>query len=165
MYIDFVMGFVGKDYRSGVGIVPILLIANLCLGVFYNLSIWYKITDQTKFGAYISMIGAVITLILNFVLVPFMGYMGAAWATLICYFSIMFISYLLGQKYYPINYNLKKIGLFIGLALLLYFISLFLNIQNGFFKYFVHSILLIIYLLVVIVSERDNIKRFIFHND
>ena len=165
MYIDFVMGFVGKDYRSGVGIVPILLIANLCLGVFYNLSIWYKITDQTKFGAYISMIGAVITLILNFVLVPVMGYMGAAWATLICYFSIMFISYLLGQKYYPIDYNLKKIGLFIGLALLLYFISLLLNIQNGFFKYFVHSILLIIYLLVVFVSERHNISKFISHNN
>ena len=161
MYIDVVMGFVGKDYRIGVGVVPILLLANLFLGVFYNLSIWYKITDQTKFGAYISMIGAAVTLILNFVLVPTMGYMGAAWATLICYFTIMFISYLLGQKYYPINYNLKKIGLFFGLALLLYFISVFADIQNVFLKYFINSLFIFIYLAIFIFTEKKNIAKLI----
>ena len=165
MYIDVVMGFVGKDYRIGVGVVPILLLANLFLGIFYNLSIWYKITDQTKYGAYISMIGAAVTLILNFVLVPTMGYMGAAWATLICYFTIMFISYLLGQKYYPINYNLKKIGLFFGLALLLYFISVFADIQNIFLKYFIHSIFIIIYLAVFIFTEKKNIVKLIAHKN
>jgi O-antigen/teichoic acid export membrane protein len=163
LYIDIVMGLVGKDYRSGAGIVPILLLANLCLGIFYNLSIWYKITDQTKFGAYISMIGAAITLILNFIMVPTMGYMGAAWATLICYFSIMFISYLLGQKYYKIDYNLKKIGLFLGLALLLYFISILINMDAGFLKFVIHTFLLLIYVVVILFSEKKNIRKFLHH--
>lgn len=160
MYIDIVMGFVGKEFRVGVGVVPILLLANLCLGVFYNLSIWYKITDQTRFGAYIAMIGAAITLVLNFMLVPTMGYMGAAWATLICYFAIMAISYILGQKYYRINYDLKTTGIYLGLALLLYAVSLLLNLEPGLTKILIHSILLSVYIFTVIYIEKDKILRY-----
>jgi O-antigen/teichoic acid export membrane protein len=161
MYIDIVMGFIGEEFRAGVAVVPILLLANLCLGVFYNLSIWYKITDQTKFGAYIALIGAAITLLLNFLLVPTMGYMGAAWATLICYFAIMFISYVLGQKYYRIDYNLKHIGFFMSLALLLYAISVWLNLDAGFLKIGVHTLLLFIYIACVFFVEKDKIKQVI----
>jgi O-antigen/teichoic acid export membrane protein len=158
MYIDIIIKFVGADYRVGAPVIPILLLANLCLGVFYNLSIWYKITDKTMYGAYISVFGAVVTLILNFWLVPIMGYMGAAWATLICYFSIMLISYILGQKYYYINYDLKKIGIYVGLALLLYVVSLALNIDSKLLKFSVNSIFILVYLAIVVYLEKDKIK-------
>jgi O-antigen/teichoic acid export membrane protein len=155
MYIDLIIFFVGKEYRVGAAIIPILLMANLCLGVFYNLSIWYKITDKTMYGAYISVFGAIITLVLNFWLVPVFGYMGAAWATLICYFSIMFISYLLGQKHYHINYDLKKIGLFTGLALLLYFISTWINIENLPIKLSLNTAFVLFYIAIVVYTEKD----------
>ena len=99
LYIDVVQHFIGKDFREGIAVVPILLMANLFLGIFYNLSIWYKLTGQTRFGAYISIIGAIITLALNYFLIPVMGYMGSAWATFICYGSMMVISFIIGQKY------------------------------------------------------------------
>lgn len=123
MYIDIVKTFIGKEYREGLGVVPILLLANLCLGVFYNLSIWYKLTHQTRWGAWFSIIGAIITLALNFVLIPVMGYMGAAWATLACYASMMVISYLVGQRYYYVNYNTASFFFYVGSALILYFVS------------------------------------------
>ena len=123
LYMDIVKIFIGKEYREGLGVVPILLMANLCLGVFYNLSIWYKLTHQTKWGAWLSVIGAAITLVLNFALIPIMGYMGSAWATLICYAAMMVISYVVGQKYYPVNYNIGSFFFFIASALVFYFIS------------------------------------------
>ncbi len=154
MYIDVIIMFVGKNFRVGAPVIPILLLANLCLGVFYNLSIWYKLTDQTMYGAYISTFGAVVTLVLNFVLVPIMGYMGAAWATLICYFLIMLVSYILGQKHYPINYDLKKILTYLGLALILYLISEILKIETKSLKLIINSIFVVIYMLSVYVVER-----------
>jgi O-antigen/teichoic acid export membrane protein len=123
LYMDVVKVFIGKEYREGLGVVPILLMANLCLGVFYNLSIWYKVTHMTRWGAWFSLIGAAITLALNFILIPRMGYMGAAWATLICYATMMAISWYVGQKYYPVNYNFASFFFFIVSALVLYFIS------------------------------------------
>ena len=159
MYIDLVIFFVGKEYRVGAPVIPILLMANLCLGVFYNLSIWYKITDKTMYGAYISVFGAIVTLVLNFWLVPIFGYMGAAWATLICYFSIMFISYLLGQKHYRINYDLKKIGLFTGLALLLYFISLWINIKNLPIKLSINTAFVLFYIAIVVYTEKEVFRK------
>jgi O-antigen/teichoic acid export membrane protein len=155
MYIDIIIKIIGKDFREGAAIIPILLFANLCLGVFFNLSIWYKITDKTQYGAYISVFGAIITLVLNFWLVPIMGYMGAAWATLVCYFSIMLISYLLGQKHYYIHYDLKKIGFFTGLAFLLYFVSIWLNIETLAVKLAVNTFFVFIYITTVIYIEKD----------
>jgi len=108
LFIDVVMLFVGEEFREGAKIVPILLLANLCLGIFFNLSIWYKLTGLTKYGAYIAIFGAIITLILNYIWIPIYGYEGSAWATLICYFSMTVISYIVGQKKYPINYDLKR---------------------------------------------------------
>lgn len=159
MYIDLIIFFVGKEYRVGAAIIPILLMANLCLGVFYNLSIWYKITDKTMYGAYISVFGAIVTLVLNFWLVPVFGYMGAAWATLICYFSIMFISYLLGQKHYRINYDLKKIVLFTGLALLLYFISTWINIENLPIKLSLNTAFVLFYIAIVVYTEKEVFRK------
>ncbi|MDR2906726.1 MAG: flippase [Bacteroidales bacterium] len=120
LFLNDIMLFVGANYREGAVIVPVLLMANLFLGVFYNLSVWYKITDQTKYGAYISLIGAAITIGLNILLVPYFGYIGAAWATLVCYVAIALISYWLGQRHFPIPYPVKALSLYTVLALLFY---------------------------------------------
>ncbi len=106
--IVWVKYFVGANYRSGLGVVPILLMANLCLGVFFNLSIWYKLTEQTRFGTYLTVWGSVVTLSLDFYSIPRWGFMGSAWATLVCYGSMAVLSYLLGQKYYKIPYDLQR---------------------------------------------------------
>ena len=114
MYLDIFKYFIGEDYRSGLGIVPILLLANLFLGVYLNLSIWYKITSKTRWGAWFSVFGAVVTLLLNFLLIPIMGFYGSAWATFICYGLMMVASYIYGQKHYPVPYDLKSFDYAIG---------------------------------------------------
>jgi len=154
MYIDVVMLFVGREYRVGQPVVPILLLANLFLGVFYNLSIWYKLTGQTIWGAYISIFGAVLTLILNFWLVPIIGYMGAAWATFICYGSMMVASYIVGQKYYPINYNVKKLLGFFGLSILFYFVSILMHFENRIIHLTINTLILFLYVFILFIIER-----------
>ena len=118
--IAWVQYFVGASYRAGLDVVPVLLMANLCLGVFFNLSIWYKLTEQTRFGTYLALWGAALTLALNFWWIPRLGYMGAAWATLICYASMALLSYLLGQKHFPVPYDLGRLLGYPLLAVLLY---------------------------------------------
>ncbi len=107
-------------YFVGVGIVPILLMANICLGLYFNISTWYKITDKTYIGAIISIAGAVITIIMNVVLVPKIGYWGGAWATLACYAGMLVMGYITEQKYYPIPYDYKRILLYLTVAVLLF---------------------------------------------
>lgn len=127
IFYDFVIGFLGESYHDERGflVVSILLLANLFLGIFYNLSIWYKLTEKTKYGAYLSIFGAIITLILNFVLIPIIGFVGSAIATLVCYFSMTVASYFIGRKHFPIPYNLKTIGLYIFNMLGIYFVIYF----------------------------------------
>ncbi|KAF0198365.1 MAG: polysaccharide biosynthesis protein [Bacteroidetes bacterium] len=158
LYIDLVMVFVGKDFREGVGIVPILLLANLFLGVFYNLSVWFKLTDRTKTGAAISLAGAAITLILNFILIPVMGYMGAAWATLICYASMMVISYLAGQKHYPVSYNLKSALKYSLLTAAIYTISVVPLTEMPWQKYVINSAMLVLFSAYVFHTERQRLR-------
>ncbi|NTW32754.1 MAG: oligosaccharide flippase family protein, partial [Bacteroidetes bacterium] len=135
LYIDVFKNFVGVKYYEGLPVVPILLMANLCLGIYYNLSIWYKLTGQTKFGALISIFGALLTVVLNLWLIPIIGYMGSAWTTLICYATMMILSFIFGQKYYNVNYNMKKILGYIGLSLLLYVISIYIKPENNILLY------------------------------
>ena len=130
-YMDILQYFVGEQYRSGLKIVPILLLANLCLGVYYNLSVWYKVSDKTIYGAYISIIGAIITLVMNYLLVPIYGYIGAAWTTLLCYVSIMVLCYFTGQKYYPVNYPVKRLMLYTLFAILLFGIMQMIGTNAG----------------------------------
>ncbi len=157
LYIDIVILFVGEKFRVGAPVIPILLLANLCLGVFYNLSIWYKLTNKTGFGALLSIIGAIITLILNFYWIPRIGYMGSAWATLICYASMMVISYIFGQKYYHINYNLKRIFTYLGLSIALYFISVLFPLDNQLFRLSFNTFLFMIFITVVLFTEKPNV--------
>ncbi len=122
LYLDVWKYFIGRSYRSGLGIVPILLAANICLGVYYNLSIWYKLTDKMMMGLYITLLGVAVTLVGNYFFIPKYGMYAAAWATFFCYFIMMVISYLVGQKYYPIPYQVKKSCLHIIVMLGVYFI-------------------------------------------
>ena len=158
LYMDVVQYFVGPAYRVGLPIVPILLLANLFLGIFYNLSIWYKLTGQTKFGAYIAIFGAIITLGLNLLLIPRFDYMGAAWTTFACYFSMMVVSYLLGQKHYPVDYNIKKIFFYILFAVAVYGISVAvnksLNITHIGARLAVNTALLVAYLGALFAVDR-----------
>jgi O-antigen/teichoic acid export membrane protein len=125
VYYDIVIEFIGKDYHDerGAIIVPILLLANLFLGIYYNLAVWFKLTEKTKYGAYLSIFGAVITLALNFALIPQIGFVGSAWATLVCYAAMMAASYFMGRKHYPIPYNIKRIGGYLTLMMSLFFFS------------------------------------------
>jgi O-antigen/teichoic acid export membrane protein len=123
LYLDIFKYFVGEPFRVGLPVVPILLVANLFLGIYINLSIWYKLTDRTLTGAWVALGGAVVTIVLNVWWVPIMGYMGAAWATLVCYAGMAAASYLLGRRYYPVPYDVMRAFWYIGLGLSLYFVN------------------------------------------
>jgi O-antigen/teichoic acid export membrane protein len=163
---DFILPvLVGKEYWSGRGVIPVLMLANLFLGVYYNLSIWYKLTGKTIWGAWLSAIGAVITLILNFWWIPLSSdhliysYYGSAWATFICYGSMMILSYLIGQKFFPVGYNLIKFAGYLGAAIMLYFISTLVNIDHYITRLLFHTLLLVIYLGLVFAVERPVQRR------
>ena len=123
IFYEFLISFLGSAYHDerGFVVVSILLLANLFLGIFFNLSVWYKLTDKTKYAAYLAMFGAIITLVLNGILIPKIGFEGSAWATLVCYFSMVMASYFLGKKHFPIPYEAKKIGAYLFSMLLIYF--------------------------------------------
>ena len=107
------------EYLTGLGVVPILLLANLFLGVYYNLSVWFKLTDKTYFGTYIGAAGAVLTIALNFLLIPVLGYLGSAWATLACYFMMAAICWWLGERHFPVPYPVGRLLLWLLGAVLL----------------------------------------------
>jgi O-antigen/teichoic acid export membrane protein len=124
LYLDVIQLLLGKDFRGGLEIVPYLLLAYLFLGLYYNFSIWYKLTDRTIYGAYISVSAAVITLGLNFYLLPRVGFIGSAWAALASYVFMAMAGYWLGRKYFPVPYKMFNIFGYILLATSIYFISL-----------------------------------------
>ncbi len=155
-----------KEYWAGRGVIPVLMMANLFLGVYYNLSIWYKLTAKTSWGAWLSLIGAVITLVLNFWWIPLSSehliysYYGSAWATFICYGSMMILSYLIGQKYFPVKYNLIKFAGYLGLSVLLYVISSIIKPDLSILRIGFHSILLLIFLGIVYLVEKPRLLTF-----
>jgi len=121
LYLDVWKQFIrNKEMWAGLSVVPILLIANMCLGVYYNLAIWYKLSHKTNAGATITIIGAVLTLIINYLFIPKYGYTACAWATLSCYGGMMVISYIWGQKVYPVPYNVRKLTSMFMLMLMVY---------------------------------------------
>ncbi|MFT5823944.1 MAG: O-antigen/teichoic acid export membrane protein, partial [Crocinitomix sp.] len=155
--------FIPNDaYWEGLKIVPILLMANVFLGIYYNQSIWYKLSNKTKYGAYIAVGGALMTLILNITLIPVIGYMGSAIATFAVYFSMMVASYYFGQKHYPIKYNLRKIGLYVISALILFTISKLIvrdQITFAWSTFAMNAILLLVFIGIILFIERP-LQRF-----
>lgn len=129
--IELLKFFIRKEeYWVGLPAVPYLLLGYVFLGIYMNLSIWYRLSDQTRFGLYISVVGAVITIVLNIVLIPKFGYMGSAWVSMAAYATMTIISYILGQKYYPIPYNLKKILIYLVVSTVIVFTSFFVFNRN-----------------------------------
>lgn len=157
LYLDILKYFINnKELWEGLKIVPILLMANICLGVYFNLSIWYKLSEKTTFGAGISIFGAAITIVLNLILIPYFGYVGSAWATLICYATMVVISYYYGQKHYPIPYNVKGAIVYVGLALTLFFVSVYVKIFNGNeSNYLINSSILVLFFALVFLIEKN----------
>lgn len=162
LYLDIWKYFLSKEaYWEGLKIVPILLLAYMFLGIYYNLSIWYKLTHKTISGAYITIIGAAITLVINYIFIPYYSYMACAWATFFCYGSMMVISYVWGQKAYRIPYAWKKLSAYIIIVVLLFFIhtaivhffnTTIVNVSAATF-------LLLIYLWFVMTIERKEFKK------
>lgn len=157
LYMDIIQYFIGAEYRKGLGIVPILLIANLLLGLYYSVSIWFKLADQTKVGGWISLGGSVITILINIIFIPLLGYYAPAWAALSCYGFMLAICWWLGQKYYPIDYPIGRILLYIALTMSLYSVSIYLgNIMNLSFvmTLLTNTMLFLFYLFIIYRIER-----------
>lgn len=139
-----------KSYWTAIDIIPIIVIANLCFGIYYNLSTWYKVTDRTKIGTIISWMGALITIVLNLVLLKKFGFMVSAWTTLAAYFTMMVLSYFLGQKYYPIPYRIKNISLCLILLVVFSYVSYKLFNAN----FWIGNLLFLIFTAIIVYSER-----------
>lgn len=152
-----------KDkYRVGLGVVPILVFANIFLGIYYNLSIWYKLSNKTIAGTYITVIGVVITLIVNYLFVPRFGYMASAWATFLCYGTMVVVSYKWGQKEYPVPYAWKKLVAFMVIVAILYFIHKGLTAlwSNTFFSLALGAVLLAVYGRFLLLVEKKEFQKF-----
>ncbi len=144
-----------KEYYSTIAIVPVILLANFLLGIYFNLAIWYKLTDRTKFGMYFSVFGALVTLVFNYIMIPKIGFMAAAWATVAAYGSMAVASFAFGKQYYPINYNIKKILFYLFSSAVLSYV-IFTNFYEDFL---VKNSILAGYGLLIIFLERKKLSK------
>lgn len=155
LFLDIFKHFINPAYWMALGIVPIVLLANLFLGIYHNLSIWYKLIDKTRYGMYFSIIGAVITIVFNVVMLPKIGFMASAWATLSAYGIMTFISYRMGKKQYPIPYELRTIISYLLVGSLIAFGSYYWLHPN-----WMQSILILVFFTVIIyVIERKSLRE------
>lgn len=158
VHIDVLKYFIDVEYWPGLPVVPYLLFGYLFLGVYYNLSIWYKLTDRTYFGTIITVLGMAITLGLNYLLIPVAGYLGSSWATLGCYGFMAITSYVVGQRYYPVPYSVGGALLYLGLTVVLIVVSSMFTPSTPWLAFAFHLGLMVIYALVVMVRERGLIR-------
>ena len=152
-YLDIIKYFIAPDYWDGLPVVAIVLMGELFFGIYFNLSLWYKLTDKTYWGAILSVIACVIIVCINFFFIPRYGYMACAWAPFIGYLFIMLVSYFMGQKVYPIPYQIKTIGFYFLLAGLLYVVSRIIPIENTALRLSFNTVLLGIYIFILL--KRD----------
>ena len=158
-YMDILQHFVGRtgsDYRDGLSIVPIILIANMLYGIVFNLSIWFKLSDKTYYGTIISIIGSITTLLCFFILIPRIGYMGAAIAHLGCYSVMMLVSYFWGQRVMPIPYQIGRITIYCVLAAILFFISTLTSELGIVLKLSLNTLMILIFIGITFIMERKN---------
>ena len=158
LFLDLFKWFIPNPaYHEGLRVVPILMLANVFLGIYYNQSVWYKLTDRPRVGSAISIIGAAITLVLLFALIPSMGYMGAAWATFICYASMAAISYVWGQRHYPVPYDVSRILLYMAGAVFLWWGMEQLPVAGG-FGYLLRAAALLVFVAIAWKLERPSLR-------
>jgi len=146
-------------FWDAMDVVPLIILANFFLGIYTNLSVWYKLSDKTRMGAYISILGAVVTLSFNFALIPVWGYMGSAIATVAAYGTMMAVSYFIGAKYYPIPYDVKKMGLYIGLSAGLSALSFYVPVLRE--TYIFGFVALIGFMALIYKNEKQTLLKFI----
>ena len=156
---------ISAEYFTGLKVVPYILMANLFLGIYYTLSLWYKLTDKTYYGAYFAIIGAVINLTINILFIPKYGYMASAISVLICFFVMMVLSYSIGQKHYYVPYPVKRIGVYFIVALTLYFIAVIVPCNSLMCYYCFHTFILMVFLFVVYRLEKKELIRLIPHKN
>jgi O-antigen/teichoic acid export membrane protein len=159
VYIDIFKHFLGHKYWEGLTVVPILLIANLLLGVYFNLSFWYKLTNKNMWGLYITLVGTVLTVVINMLFLADYGYIVCAYAHLLCYIFMVVISYYLGQKYYPIKYDVKGILYYSILTAVIYIFVLLNPIQNHVLQVIVNSVIFVGFILYIVKKE-NLVKEF-----
>lgn len=151
------------EYRQGLYVVPVLLLAYLFNGIYYNLSIWYKIKDKTSFGAIITILGAVLTIVLNFILIPVLGYLGSSIVTLITFITMVVVSFILGQKHYPIPYQLGKVIGYIMFSSFLVGLFYFVRMDNFILTIAIKNMAVVIFVVVIYLLERKQLSgRVIF---
>jgi len=158
--VDLIKYLGGADFRGGLYLLPVLLMAYMFLGIYYNVSIWYKLSDKTKYGAFISIFGVLITLVISVIFLPRIGIDASAWATLITYGSMVVLGYFLGQKHFPISYPVGKIMRDLGVITIIIVLAYFVREQFSISaKYICNAILLLLYLSYVWMSERGEWKK------
>ena len=158
-YLDVLKFIIGRDYWPGLRVVPIVMAAEIFMGIYFNLSFWYKLTDQTKWGAWFSLVGCIVLVLLNLLLIPRYSYMGCAWAGFAGYGTAMLLSYFIGQKKFPIPYDLRAMGGYMLLAALLYLLSAVVEVEHLVLRLAFRSLLLLLFLGWVIYKERFIFKR------
>lgn len=159
-YMDILKYFIGNSksgYHEGLNVVPWLLMGNLFLGIFYTQSLWYKLTDQTHFGARFAIVGAVITFVLNVLLIPVLGYMACGYVFFTASLIMTVMSYLVGQKYFPVKYDLKRIGAYFLVAMSLYLITIVLPFGDKFMRMGFNTILFVIFFLFIWFKEKSDL--------
>ncbi len=162
LYMDLIQYFIGRDFREGLGIAPILLIANILLGLYYSVSIWFKISDKTNVGGYIAIGGSILTILINLIFIPVIGYYAPAWAALACYGFMLAMCYWLGQRNYPIDYPVGRILGYILLAVGFYGIHLITNHflpEILWLRVLFNTLLLGIYLFTLYRMEKNGFLR------
>lgn len=152
-YLDVLKYFVVPDYYPGLRVVPVVMLGELFFGIYFNLSLWYKLTDQTQWGAYFSILGSVITIFIIIAFVPAYGFMACAWASFVCNFVMMILSYFFGQKKYPVKYDLKSAAIYAFVAALLYAAGMLPEIESEVLRLTYRTVLLGLFVLFII--KRD----------
>ena len=149
-YMDILRHLIGRDYWSGLKVVPIVMAAEIFMGIYFNLSFWYKLIDETRWGAYFSLIGCTVLVVMNILLIPRYSYMACAWAGFCGYGIAMLLSYFVGQKKYPIQYDLKAIGGYVLLAAVLYLAAEYVPIDNIYLRMAYRTILLLVFVVYIV---------------
>jgi O-antigen/teichoic acid export membrane protein len=159
LYLDLFKYIIGENYHEGLNVVPIILLGNLMLGIYFNFSVWYKLKDITIFGTVFALAGAVVTLVINYYFIPLYGYNASAWGHLIAYTLMAVLSYTFGKFYYPIPYNVRMVFLYIFFAVIIYLISSVIKIDQIFYRLVINTLLLLVFIVIVLIVEKDKIKR------
>jgi O-antigen/teichoic acid export membrane protein len=156
--MDILKYFIGPEFWDGISIVPILLMAYLFLGIYYNMSVWFKLTDKTSYGTLITLVGVLITIVGNYLLIPVAGYMGSSITAFLCYFVMAVLCYALGQKFYPIPYQIRSGAVYITCSFLLIYIVQSITITNQLLATVFHAFVLVVMIFVIYRAERNYLQ-------